>query len=446
VLCVSVLGFAAAPFPGHQASFADPANGLRFGVLGSQCEAHRVNQIRGAGLDVAEMRVYWSRFEPSPGRYDDDYLSGVANAIERCRRAGIDVVLNPGVQDPPPWLIQRPGMAYVDQWGQPSPDHVLNLVFSDRARQMAGTYVQRLSESLHLNSFFAIRVGTSEQGELGYPASSRTGTATNAFWAFDAAAQTGRGLPAGTARSPMPGWAPAAADWRARQVSEYQIRNWFDWYSRSVVAAVAWEVAAFRQDGYHGDFHVPLAGRGLLPGDLKTALTERLDGSGARDGSLGRGLFYPDQLPLLARATAKSGGGGPGAVLADVTSLDDSTAVLARRMSPPQDTCHMSDARSDLLTRPDVATWSSFRWTVANARRAGLDVVGENPGPPSVPGTGGDPDSDSLREQAVHAPRYAQECGLRVMMWAFEDDLFGDPAVMTLGYLATQLRALQVRR
>ena len=56
----------------------------------------------------------------------------------------------------------------------------------------------------------------------------------------------------------------------------------------------------------------------------------------------------------------------------------------------------------------------------------GLRVVGENPGPPGE-GTGGDELSDDLAGQLEHAPRYAEQCGLEIFFWAFEDNLF-DPA------------------
>ena len=48
---------------------------------------------------------------------------------------------------------------------------------------------------------------------------------------------------------------------------------------------------------------MPLAGRGVLPADLAEATAAALDGTADRDGSLERGLFYPDQLRAVAAAT-----------------------------------------------------------------------------------------------------------------------------------------------
>jgi hypothetical protein len=89
-----------------------------------------------------------------------------------------------------------------------------------------------------------------------------------------------------------------------------------------------------------------------------------------------------------------------------------------------------------------VDTWSATRWTVANARAAGLRVVGENPGPPATPGNGGDETSDGLADQLVHAPCYAQECGLEVLIWAFEDDLFSADPEVSIADLARRLSDL----
>jgi hypothetical protein len=89
-----------------------------------------------------------------------------------------------------------------------------------------------------------------------------------------------------------------------------------------------------------------------------------------------------------------------------------------------------------------VEQWSSVRWTVANARRAGLDVIGENPGSPDTPRTGGNELTDSSAEQMEHAPRYAQECGMAVFFWAFEDDLFGERPGAGIADYARRIEAL----
>jgi hypothetical protein len=211
-----------------------------------------------------------------------------------------------------------------------------------------------------------------------------------------------------------------------------------------VADAVVWVVQQLRDLGFTRDVHLPLAGRGELPADLQKALAAHLDGTGERDGSLQAGLYYPEQLQRISQALKRTEMLGWGAISADSTSVDDSSAVSARQLDPPRDSCQPGDATGDLLTDPDVATWSSFRWTVANARAAGLGVVGENPGPPDAPGTGGDNETDSSDQQMIHAPRYAQECGMTMFQWAFEDSLFSHHRARLRAY-AEQQRALQDR-
>jgi len=41
----------------------------------------------------------------------------------------------------------------------------------------------------------------------------------------------------------------------------------------------------------------------------------------------------------------------------------------------------------------------------------------------------------------VHAPRYARDCGMSLLMWAFEDDLFGGRPGAGVEDLARQIRA-----
>jgi hypothetical protein len=305
---------------------------------------------------------------------------------------------------------------------------VPNYVFSATVREAAEQYLDRFAAEFPLHRFAAVRLGTSEAGELGYP-TRQLGSEGNGFWAFDDAALTGDGLPPGMQPNPMPGWTPGERTWQGRELDAAAVRSWFDWYAGAATRTTLWQIELLRDRGYAGPIHLPLAGRGVLPDDLAEASAAALDGTADRDGSLERGLFYPDQLPAVAAAT------GPGGVFADVTGVADATAVAARDLDPPQDSCQATDAVLPLRDAVSdeagsVDTWSATRWTVANARAAGLRVVGENPGPPATPGNGGDETSDGLADQLVHAPRYAHECGLEVLMWAFEDDLFGaDPEV-----------------
>jgi hypothetical protein len=416
---------------------------MAFGVLGSDCDPDRAAALHHAGVRYAEMGVDWSAFEPRQGSFDQDYRSTVRRAVQACRHAGIGVVLSLGLNSAPSWVSGLANGAYVDQDGVLGSTDVPNVVFSAAVRAAAGDYLAELNRTVGLNSVAAVRVGTGVNGELGYPDGSTP--TTNPYWAFDAAAQQGRGRADGMSVSPMPGWTPGSATWRGAAVSTGDVQTWFRWYSTSLADAVVWVVRQLRTLGFTHAIHLPLAGRGALPADLGAALAAHLDGTDERDGSLRAGLYYPDQLQRIAQELARTERPGWGTVSVDTSSVDDSTAVSARRLDPPQDRCQAGDASVDVRSDPDVGHWSSFRWTVANARTAGFAVVGENPGSPDLPNTGGDADTDSSRQQMVHAPKYAQECGMTLFQWAFEDDLFSEDGAGLRAYAQQQQQALAAR-
>ncbi|STX15494.1 Uncharacterised protein [Kocuria rosea] len=401
--------------------------GIQFGVLGSTCAPERVNALKRTGVDLAQVDVLWDRLEPVPGRVDHGYAAELATTIETCRDSGIEVILGLGLQYAPDWVSRLPNGEYLDQTGNVNPTRVPNVVFSPEVREAFTNHAIRVLGLLPEGSVHAIRLGTSEAGELGYPGAGEDGMGPETgFWAFNETARTGAGLPPGINQGPLPGWKPGDRTWRGHDLTADQVANWFRWYSEAATEAVLWQADMLRDVGYVGNFHVPLAGRGTLPRDLRQALASELDGTGDRDGSLERGLYYPEQLQAL------KDGIGTGDLVADITALDDATAVQARIRQPGADTCNPDDQEIDLIADTDVDRWSAARWTIANARKAGLDVIGENPGSPYASGTGGAAESDDLQNQMVHAPRYAAECGLSAFLWAFEDDLFGDPQKLTV--------------
>ncbi|WP_147331985.1 beta-galactosidase [Geodermatophilus marinus] len=418
---------------------ADAGTGLAFGVLGSRCDPERVDALSEAGVRYAEMGLSWASFEPVPGEYDLGYAAYVRRHIDECDRAGIGVVFTLGLHSAPGWVAELPGGAYVNQHGDRGDRYAPNVVFSQAVRDAVAEYLAALDRAVGLDRAAAIRVGTGIHGELGYPGGESSGY--NPFWAFDAAAQEGVGLADGAEPSPLPGWIPGSSAWNGTEVGTEQVREWYRWYSRSVADAVIWVVRTLRDQGYERDIHFPLAGRGALPADLEAALAARMDGTADRDGSFEQGLFYPEQLPHIAGSLASTEQPGWGSLYADSSSVDDATAVTARQLDPPQDSCRPGDADRDLLTEPDVGQWSSVRWTMANARTAGLGLMGENPGSPDTPRTGGNDLTDSAGEQMDHAPRYALECGMSLFMWAFEDDLFGERPGAGIDDYAARIRA-----
>ncbi len=412
VVGAAVLG--AAGLPG------DPA----WGVLGSTCAADRVVAERSAGLTITMLEARWDLFMPAAGTVDASYVAGLKQRISTCAGAGLRVVLGSGTQYVPAWVRTLSGASLKDQYGNPPTNGQIDTVFSAAVSSAEADYLRRLVAALPPYTVEGIRVGNGTAGEIGFPGGYDSGRGPlNSWWAFGAAPQNGTGLATGQQRTPMPGWIPGATTWQGKTVSAAAALNWFLWYERSLMRSIVFQTQTLRAAGFLGYVHVPAAGSGVLPADLAAATTNRLGGAGNRDGSLYRGLYYVDQFPVLAGALP--------ALVVDLTSIDDATAVAARALNPPQDACTVTDAVTSVDTATPVATWSNMRFARAQAARAGLPVVGENVGPPS-PQTGGVPGSDPETQQVARAPGYARGCAMAALFFAFEDDLFTGRSGITL--------------
>lgn len=387
---------------------------LSFGVLGATCTPERLAELREAGVSVVELPLAWDRYQPGAGGVDHHYVAEVRERLNRCHEAGMAVVLSPGLHYAPDWVRGLPGGVLRGSARGTPKDQGSELIFSADVRDAAQKYLALVASDLGFEGVAAIRVGTNASGELGYPGPGDGGNERE-YWAFGDAPQYGIGLAEGVAPSPMPGWIPGASSWHGRSVTDEQVQRWWDWYAGSAVDAAVWQIRELRKLGYQGRLHVPVAGRGVLPNDKATAIKGRLDGRADPDGAQERGLDYAVQFAALAALAG---------VDVDFTGLDDISAVSAAAAVPRQDQCLPTDDESMLME--DVSQWSSHRYISALARRAGLGLVGENPGPPDAPFTGGSPQSHSLAEQLRTAPGYAVQCGMTMFLFGFEENLFDE--------------------
>ena len=408
VLSVALMTVAA----GCSAPAARAPETMSFGVLGGSFTAERLAALHDAGVSVMELPLAWDRYQPHPDQVDRRYVAAVRAQLKRCREAGMQVVLSLGVHYPPDWVRDLPGGALRGSKGGIPASSGAELVFSADVRDAAQKYLARVASDLGYQGVAAIRIGTNAVGELGYPGPEDGGNERE-YWAFGDAPQLGIGLAEGMAPSPMPGWVPGSESWGGQPVTDQQVQQWWAWYAGSVVDATIWQIQELRKLGYSGRVHVPVAGRGVLPADKARAIKGRLDGRSNPDGAQERGLDYSTQFALLASL--------PG-VDVDFTGLDDVSAVRAAAAVPSQDHCLPAD--QERVLQRNVSSWSSHRYISALARRAGLGLVGENPGPPDSPFTGGSALSHSLAEQLRAAPRYAAECGMTMFMFGFEENLF----------------------
>jgi hypothetical protein len=401
---------------------AQAAEGPAWGFVASSCTESSVAANRAVGLAVVEVEAYWDRYLPTrSGVVDTAYVADLRARITRCLDAGLRVVLGPGLQYPPAWVRALSGSKLVDQRGKTPSTGALDTVFSATVRAAQADYLKRLVADLPSGRIEAVRIGTSAEGEIGYPGPNAAGDGfLQSWWAFSPAAQQGTGLAAGASRTPMPGWIPGQRTWQGRAVTAASARTWFQWYTRSLTSALKSQHDVLRAAGYAGQVHLPAPGKGVLPADLTTASNALLNGTGDRDGSLGRGLNYPDQFGVLAGSVSK--------LVIDLTGIDDGSAVLARRLSPPQDACQDGDPAASVAAGTRVDLWSNQRFARAQAARANLPAVGENPGPPAAQ-TGGTSYSDSLADQIARAPAYARGCRLAALLvafeWTMDDPRFG---------------------
>ncbi|MEJ2888056.1 hypothetical protein [Actinomycetospora aeridis] len=413
--CLAVaLALIPSPVPAHA---AEPA----WGLVASSCTAPDIAANRAVGIGLVEVEAYWDRYLPGgPGAVNAAYVADLRARVTACLDNGIRVVLGPGTQYPPAWVRGLAGAGLVDQRGKNPTTGAIDTVFSAAVRGAQNDYLRRLVADLPSARLDGIRVGTSTAGEIGFPGPNEAGDGfLQSWWAYGADAQQGTGLAAGTPVTPMPGWIPGQRTWNGRTVTASMAQNWFLWYSRSLLFGIKGQVDALRAAGFSRPVHVPSPGKGVLPADLTTATAALLGGAGDRDGSLGRGLYYVDQFPALAGNVA-------GPLVVDLTGVDDATAVVARGLTPPQDRCASTDATASVAAGTPVQTWSNLRFARAQATRAGLAAVGENPGPPGAE-TGGTASSDPIAEQIRRSPAYARGCNLLAFFLAFEDVL-DDPA------------------
>ncbi|MEJ2888068.1 beta-galactosidase [Actinomycetospora aeridis] len=417
---VGVLLLAGAACPSAEPAVPDPS----WGVVDSTCAPDRLAEQRRAGLSMVVVDAHWDRLQPRPGAFSPDEATGLAARITRCLDAGMRVVLGSGAQYPPSWVRELPDALLRDQHGGVPRTGGVDLVFAAAPRAALDDYLTRLVAAVPAARLTGLRVGTSAAGEIGYPGPHESGYGVTSWWAFGEAAQTGAGLAPGQRSTPMPGWVPGSAQWSGGTATARGAGEWFGWYSGALVEALAAQARVLRGAGFTGEVHLPVPGRGVLPADRSVAVGSLLDGHGDRDGSLYRGLDHVAALPGIAAAV-------PGPVVVDLTSVDDATAVRARALDPPEDDCRPEDPGVALDPTVRVERWSNLRFTRAQAARAGLPVVGENPGPPGET-TGGSADSDSEREQVRRAPAYARSCGLAAFTLAFEEDLHTPRSGVTL--------------
>jgi hypothetical protein len=387
-----------APVPARP---APPGGGYLFGTLLSDPARAAIEYERGVRL--AHLELGWHFYQPEEDRFSRTYSRQVKAKLRAFQDAGMKVVLGVGLQYPPDWIFNYANTRYVDQDG--STADPVNLTFSQTAREKVEQYLAHVMEDLGPNSFWAVRIGSGGLIEALYP-SARAGDQRNSYWAYDAAAQSGVGLPPTVPVSPYPGWKPGERTYNSELFSTAQVQEWHDWYLQSMVDGVNWQVATYKRLGFTGFLQVLMPGLGSRPSEYDKALAHYLDGTGDRNQTMGRAAVWHKVIDALARHEN---------VVVYVSSMADG--------SGNNSLCQANDS-SVSLDDTVVNRWSATRWLSYNADRYGMLKMGENPGRRDSKNYG-------LGMMRV-AVQQMQSCGFQGLMWAHDFDLYEPGSGVTL--------------
>ncbi|MEO8613737.1 MAG: hypothetical protein ABI600_01235 [Luteolibacter sp.] len=372
----------AVPAPALRAS----GESIRIGVL--QPEPANAKKLTDAGVTVAVLSVLWDRFEPVEGAPDSAYIQKLRTDLDVLRRAGLQVVLDLGIQYPPAWLTKHSDSRYQNQYGEAFVDrkpgmNVANSVFNAKVRDCQAAYMGSLFGVLG-KDFSAVRLGGGWFGELNFPPANFQ-KQNNCYWGFDAIAQgVTSGLPTGMIPCPVPGWKPSTVS-----TGHVDARSFLNWYLDCLKNYHDWQIATTRRF-YTGPLMMMYPSWGIRPGQIEAAVTADLSGttSPERNGEIQRGFDFARFISGIADPE----------VGVHCTWLDSNPA--------------WSDEVSG-----DESRWSPVHYLASLAKRhsPALKTSAENTG-------GGGP--EALRLCAERARTF----GIQTIFWAFEPDLFdGQP-------------------
>lgn len=312
------------------------AEPVQLGVL--QPSPDRAAALAAGGATHVVLGVSWDRFQPAPASFDPAYIAQLRAHSAAYRAAGLQVVLDLGVQYPPDWLLSLPHARFVNQHGDAFIDrspgmNVANFVFNAQLRDLQSAYLAALFNHLGAD-WAAVRLGGGWYGELNYPPAAFAGK-SNCYWAFDPFAQGRRpGLPAGLKPCPVPDWKPGAPS-----PDHTSARLFAHWYFDSLKNYHDWQIATARRH-FAGPLHMLYPSWGIRPGQLDAAIAADLAGHTPpeKNGELQRGFDFARFI----------GGLRDPQVWVHCTWLDanpawsDDTSADPARWSPPRYLAHLA--------------------------------------------------------------------------------------------------------
>ena len=286
------------------------------GILGAS--GNYLAQEKAAGIQAITVQVGWTNVEATEGVFSASYMSQIQAKIAAARAAGLEVVLDPGLQYPPPWVFSLPGgTQFVDQYGdvfsgsEPSGNNVANAVTDMAVRSAEGTYLTWLGTQITPGEIIVVREGGGPLGELRYPLPDEDGH-TNDFWAYDASTQAA--LPAS-----VQGWVPDTG-------TQTQATTFLDAYNQDLDNYGIWLNGQLGTD-FATKVLVLLPGWGERPGGAATEEAALLQPNPPMN-EFNEGLDWTDLLDALPDAANS---------VAYTTYLDAQTVLPTPQLEDPAD-------------------------------------------------------------------------------------------------------------
>jgi hypothetical protein len=307
-------------------------------------DPRHAKQEMNAGVSTAMLELSWRRYEYANGKYDDQYIRELREALQTFLKAGQKVTLALGLHDTPAWVHKIPNSHFVDQYGNVSSE--FNLVFNQALRDQVHTYITHVMRSLGHNSFHAVRITSGGLGEVLYPPG-------GSYWAFDRCARgVSAGMPKTMKRNPVPGYRPGGDSFKPDSA-----RLFMYWYLNCMVNVLTWQRHSLFTNGFRGLYYALTPGVGVRPVEY-----EQIIKAGLPNGLMGVGAVWYhlySQLPIIDRWVVYCSSVADGSGNDDVSQLSDS------------DTSIYSDK---------VLKWSAVRLQARIARGRFMPICGENPG------------------------------------------------------------------
>lgn len=323
----------------------------------------------------------WNSAEPTQGTFSTHYADQLNAKINAARAAGLDVILDPGMQYTPAWVFNlKGGTRFVNQYGDvftgpaAGGNNVANAVTNMNVRTALNVYLTWLGGQIPKGELWAVRQGGGPLGELRYPTGNYNNH-TGSYWAYDASTQ---------AASPVPGWKPGTG-------TAAQAQSFLDAYNTALDNFGKWLNGTFHNDFATREL-IMLPGWGQRPGVATKVVNSLLT---LDDEEFNQGL---DWTTLLAGLSDKTH------AIAYTTYLDGQSTKNTTELEDPADflaglvsTDHLAGLGGENTGNPTLA---SMTLILTRAKDLNLKVVAWMSEHGLVTATGSQPTMATLQQQA----------------------------------------------